>query len=880
MNKHLTAWLFITCAMCIATFNNPPNGRTGAPGDQSCDSGCHNSAGANHTANVAISGFPTVLNGGETYTINLTASHGGTVPSNPRLGFQLVVLDENNQNIGTLSNPGPDATLTSSGGRTYAEHNPGQNSSNTTWTVDFTAPASSSSQEVTVYATANVANGNGNTSGDLIREVTMNADLQATSDPLLVEINKINDVSCNGGEDGSAEAIASGGPTGNYNYEWDNGESTAIAINLSAGLHTVTVSDQSEIVVESIVINEPEILEASITEQQDPSCHDVRNGRITVEAEGGTEPYTFEWNTGAMGNVLRNVFGGDYSVTITDTNDCTVELNARLETPDPITLNFETEAPLCHDSSDGTVRVAASGGTGVILFEWGNGETGDVLRNLTAGVYSVMAMDDNGCLTEDSVELIAPEPIEINLQAENISCAGDRLSGITANVSGGTGNLTLEWSTGSDSLSSGPVGAGTYSLTVTDENACTAATEIEIEEPASLSNVTDSRAPFCPNDSTGFISLNPSGGTPPYSFNWSHVSADTNMLSNLGGGTYNFTITDSLGCILMDSVVFDIPDPISYTLDVNDESGFNRNDGSASLSDITGGYAPYSIQWSTGDTTMQIKDLMPGMYGLTIVDTNNCEVSQSFTVEAFECSLSLGVEANDPVCYQSCDGRIELIIEGANDPIELESPIELDGLTADSVCADTYTFLVEDATSCKDSIEVELMNPMPILIQIDSVQDESSDQKGAIYTTIMGGTGDLTAYLLDEVDEVIATLTNEDDFFDLDAGIYTILVIDGNLCERQSIEIQVDLIENLSETAGLELSIFPNPVDQFLRMALSAPGQYEAKLYEMSTGKMILQRGFTGAQGTLDLSELQAGSYLIEIENEHGFSAVNKILKL
>jgi hypothetical protein len=605
----------------------------------------------------------------------------------------------------------------------------------------------------------------------------------------------------------------------------------------------------------------------------------VRNGRIISEAQGGTEPYTYEWNTGATGRELRNVFGGEYSVTITDANDCSVELNATLETPDPIALNFETEPPLCHNTADGIIRVAGAGGTGEILYEWNTGATGDVLSNVSAGVYSVMAMDENGCLTEDSVELIAPDSIRIDLEADEIRCAGDTLPGINANVSGGTGNLSIEWSTGSDNLSSGPVGAGIYSLTVTDGNGCMASTEIEIREPEPLMNTKDTRSPFCPNDSLGRITLNPTGGTPPYSFDWENNAVDTNILANLGGGTYRFTITDSQGCSITDSVVFDIPDPISYTLEVNNESGLNRNDGSASLSNISGGYAPYMIRWSTGDTTIAINDLMPGMYSFTIVDTNNCDVFDDFTIEAFECTLSIGFEATDPICYQSCDGLIELSIEGANDPIDLVSPVELDGLIADSLCADSYAFLVEDATGCEDSINVELMNPMPILIQIDSVQDAGGGQTGAIFTTIMGGTGDLTVYLQDEQDNVIAILTNEDDFFDLDAGRYTILVIDGNQCERESIEIEVDLIKNLSDTSGVDFSIFPNPVDHFLRVSLPSPGQYEAKLYEMSAGKMVLQWNITSTESTLDLSDLKAGSYLIEIENENGFSAIEKILK-
>jgi hypothetical protein len=879
MKKRSTYFLILACIISLANFNNPPNGRTGAPGENTCDSGgCHNSNGANHTANVAISGFPSTLMGGETYTISLTASHGGTIPASPRLGFQLVVLDENNNNIGTLSNPNPSATITSSGGRTYAEHNPGLNSSNATWNVDFTAPSSSNSQQVTVYAIANVANGNGGTSGDLIREVTMNANLDAGGDPLMATVTKINDVLCNGEATGSAEVTATGGSTGNYSYEWDNGETSALAVSLEEGLHTVTVTDAGEIVVESVLINQPDALELEIIEQINPSCHDVQNGRIEVSASGGTGNYNYVWSNGDRGNILRNVFGGSYTVTATDENNCETFIEIELETPEEIQLSFETDDPLCHNSMDGVIRVASSGGTGLITYEWNNGETGSLLEMLGSGTYQVTAMDDNGCRKIDSVELIASEELQIEITHDFVRCFGDSVRNLTANVSGGTTPYTFLWSNGESNSQLPAVVTGNYRVTVMDNNDCQAVQDTTVSEPDELVVSILEQSALCPNDMDGSIALIPTGGTPPYSYQWNTGSTDS-ILQNLGGGTFTFTVNDSLGCSFEDSVTFNLPDPITYDLQSQDENTLNGMDGTASINNISGGTAPFSLNWSTGDTINQIENLAPGTYLVSITDANNCMVIDSVIIDSFVCVLSVGFQATHPLCYNTCDGLIELNIENDRTPVNIDWSADVGTTPFDSLCSGSYSYTVTDASGCSQMSIIELAEPDPILIQIDSVKDVTNDQVGCIYTTIMGGTGSLSIFLLDEMGNTIITLSDGDDFINIDAGVYTILVVDENGCERESIEIQVDLIENNSENSWSSITkVFPNPTKDELIIQSSDLPIKQVRLFTPE-GILLMNSAKLENELKINLRNYPNGIYFLEMINNLGETYVQRILK-
>ncbi len=866
----------------IARFNNPPDGRTGAPGDSSCNSGgCHNTAGANHTANVDISGFPGTLDPGQVYTISLTASHGGTIPANPRLGFQLVVLDENNNNIGTLSNPSPSATLTTSGGRTYAEHNPGLNSSNNTWTVDFTTPMTSPSSMVTVYATANVANGNGNSSGDLIREVTMSANLNAGADPLTATVDKLSDVACNGESTGSAEVTAMGGATMNYEYEWDNGETTKIATSLNAGLHTVTVTDDTEMVVESIIIDEPDPLEVQLVDKTNPTCHNVMDGRIEVVAEGGTPGYTYRWSTGDVGSVLQNVSGGSYTCTVTDDNDCIVLITESLTAPDEITLSFEVENPSCDDSNDGVIRVASEGGVGEIEYFWSTGDEGATLSGIGKGTYMVTATDENNCMTEDMVELTAPDPLTLMWQVQNVSCFGGSDGALGVMVEGGTGGYTYSWSTGSTDPSITGLTPDTYSVTVLDENDCELIADTTIIEPDELivdAQVDEPDCP-CPEGANGSITLDITGGTPPYSVDWSNGVPGSN-LTDICEGTYVYTVTDNNDCEVIRAVDVSAPDSITYDLSAEDEMTLMGNDGSAMIGNIMGGTAPYMVEWSTGSTDTMIGPLAPGRYYVTITDTVGCIAIDSVDVEEFDdCTLMATFDSSSPRCFERCDGSITVENVQGVEPITFNWSDNYNEDNPDSLCAGTYSVTFSDAAGCVDSMTFELVDPAPLVITIDSIIPNTGNNNGAIYITITGAVGSISGDLIQNLD-IVGTADANQDFLGLEGGFYDVLFLDANGCFASISDIEVPIETSNREEEFANLILYPQPSSTSIIIE-GYEGQRirSITVFNSEVKANHLNFSLEGSVYKADVGDLKEGLHIMQIEFENGQMAFRKLIK-
>lgn len=170
MKKHYIFFASLVVALFLlsGSSNNPPNGRTGAPGDGLCTD-CHSGGSPDQDGEVEITGLPDIISPQSTHRITVTVRNPNGLGASA--GFQLTALDASDGQIGTLTNPGGNATITSSGGREYFEHNPSvafSGSNEVSWSVDWTAPEGPPESAVTIYAAGNVSNGNGQSSGDLI----------------------------------------------------------------------------------------------------------------------------------------------------------------------------------------------------------------------------------------------------------------------------------------------------------------------------------------------------------------------------------------------------------------------------------------------------------------------------------------------------------------------------------------------------------------------------------------------------------------------------------------------------------------------------------------------------------------------------------------
>ncbi len=390
-------YFFITLCgiILLANAGNPPNGYTGAPGDGIC-SNCH-SPGSGIDGSVTISGLPSSLSANTTYTITVTVEN---VNGASKGGFQLVALDQNNNNIGTFSNAGASSTLQTSGGRTYWEHNPAKSFSGPgtlTYTVDWKSPTTAGGQTITMYAASILTNGNGNSSGDVTKQDQVSGTMPGPP-ALNASISAFKNITCNGGSDGSITVTATNGLPP-YNYLWSDGQTTATAIGLNAKLYSVTVTDNaSGNIILSKLLTEPSAINIATTGKKTLNCNGDKDGSITINSSGGTGIHRYQWNTGATTKTISNLQAGTYTVTVIDNSNCALSETFEITQPDALALEFSNvHDPTCSGETSGGATIISTGGTLPYTYKWSSGETSSFIDDKVAGTYTVTVTDKNGC---------------------------------------------------------------------------------------------------------------------------------------------------------------------------------------------------------------------------------------------------------------------------------------------------------------------------------------------------------------------------------------------------------------------------------------------------------------------------------------------------
>ena len=557
--------------ICIARTSNPPNGRTNAPGDGFCTD-CH-SGGAGIDGTIAISGLPATVMADQTYTLTFTTNNPN---GNANIGgFQMVALDAANDNVGTLANNVGSTALETSGGRTYLEHRPAQNfpaTNNIAWTVDWTAPAGPNNETITFYAASLFGNGNGDDDGDLSVANTFSTTLMAAPDPPVVGIVK-TDVTCSGANDGTASATVTGGVMP-YSFAWSNGEATQSIDNLSPGMYSVVVTDGNmETGTATTTINEPNQINTATTVTA-VDCNGNSTGAIDLMVSGGNGSFSFLWSNGATTEDLSNIPAGTYSVAITDAPNCTINVTDILVgEPTELTLNIDVVDVDCNGNNNGEIVCTPSGGSGPYDIDWSNGSSGMNNSNLAPGFYSVMVSDANNCTASiQDIEIVEPDILEANPSSTNETAAGAADGTATASPVGGTSPYDYEWSTGEMTAMITGLAAGTYSVTVTDDNQCMHIDSVTIQVGAcNISATLMSLPASCNNTANGSAVVNVSGAVGSISYIWSNGDT-TSGINNVLPGWYSVTASDEANCFVLDSIEIMIQDtesPIAIGKDLD-----------------------------------------------------------------------------------------------------------------------------------------------------------------------------------------------------------------------------------------------------------------------------------------------------------------------
>ncbi len=268
-------------------------------------------------------------------------------------------------------------------------------------------------------------------------------------------------------QDGWASVTAGGG-TGTYTYHWSNGMMGSYVSGLASGTYSVTVTDGLASVSTTIVVTAPSALSYTLS-SLNANCS---NGMLSVVPSGGTAPYQLYWQTGQTGNTISGLAAGTYGFTLTDAYGCTLPAVGAVAQGEPLSFQANVLQPSCAQLANGAIAVQVSGGQAPYTYAWNNGSTLHTIANLAPGGYALTVYDSRGCQAHRSFAIEAPPVLSIVLAGADASPFQG--GSIVSTVSGGSAPYVYAWSNGSTAPQLSNLAPGSYGLTVTDNNGCTA----------------------------------------------------------------------------------------------------------------------------------------------------------------------------------------------------------------------------------------------------------------------------------------------------------------------------------------------------------------------------------------------------------------------
>lgn len=455
----------------------------------------------------------------------------------------------------------------------------------------------------------------------------------------------------------TSTATACGTPTGTaiattvnatvpVTYNWmPSGGNAATATGLGAGIYTVVITDANGCTGSSTasITELANTINGSITVNSTINCFGGSNGSMTISASGGSGSYSYSWNTVPSQNsaTATGLTAGIYQVVVTDGNGCTRSFSNTITQPAILAADIlSTSDVSCFGSKNGSATVSVTGGTTGYTYSWSTipVQTGTKATGLSAGTYSVLVTDAKGCTSVTSAAISQAGSILINFaNSTDVSCFGGSDGIATANASGGTPPYKYMWSTVPQQTTQniGSLAIGTYAVTVTDSQGCTAASSTGITQPTQITiAITSVKHVDCFNTKTGSVSVVANGGTGSHTFLWENAPTQNSATAiNLGAGIQNLIVADANGCTAGISTTIMQPQPLQATTTVTDLNCSGNSNGTARVF-VNGGSGPYTYNWNTipVKTSANINSLTAGSYTAIITDAKGCTIQTTVTL--------------------------------------------------------------------------------------------------------------------------------------------------------------------------------------------------------------------------------------------------------
>lgn len=586
-------------------------------------------------------------------------------------------------------------------------------------------------------------------------------------------------VTCNGGSDGTATVVVTGG-TAPYSYLWNTlvAQTTASITGLTSGTYTVFVTDANGCTTSCVVIvTTPGALNLTIT-QTNINCSGAMNGTATAVVSGGTSPYGYLWSNGETTATVTGLSAITYTVTVTDVNGCSASASISITQTAGISCST-TETPVsCYGGNNGTATVTASGGTAPLTYAWNTIPVQNTVTatGLTAGSYIVIITDANGCTTSCSATITEPGLLSCSTTVlQNVTCYGGQNGSASVTASGGTAPYSYSWNTVPVQTNASATGleAGTYGVTITDFNGCTTSCNVSITQPDELLCSTSGVPTNCGNDD-GQATVTATGGVLPYSYLWSDGQT-TATATGLASGDYTITITDLNGCTTSCFVNIGSSSSLIAIIGGTDVSCNGNSDGTAFVA-VAGGEPPYTYLWNTipSQTTDTITGLIAGTYTIVATDINGCTISKTITINE-PTAIVINIIKTDVLCFGGNSGIATANATGGTAPYGYLWSNGQTTQTSTGLTSGNYTVTVTDFFGCSSTKSTTISEPSLLncsTSHIDPTCYNGTDGEATVFAS--GGT--IPYSYLWSNGQTTQTATG------LISGTYTITVTDANGC--------------------------------------------------------------------------------------------------
>lgn len=653
--------------------------------------------------------------------------------------------------------------------------------------------------------------------------------LISTPVPLLATATVVQQTSCTGSSTGIATASGTGGVTP-YSYYWSTGASTATVGGLAAGSYQVTITDANKCTqTAQVTITTPSPVLASaqvdtLYNGQVLSCVGAQDGQATAAASGGTAPYRYQWSNGDTTAIANGLSAGYHPVTVTDANGCSDTTSVVLQTPPALQVTASlTGAISCAGASNGDALAQASGGVGGFTYQWSTGAVGALDTTLFVGTHTVTVTDVNGCMATASVNIAEPNPIVLRMNTTGTNCVGSNTG--TANVLAQGGNLPYQynWSSGATTTTATGLTAGAHYVTVTDAQGCSIIDSIVITDPIplilSFSQIIDID---CTINPTGSATATLTGGSGPYQYLWNGQNgAATN--SHLLYGWNQLEVRDARGCVVLDSVFIDQPNPMTLATTTTDAGCNGALDGSISVT-VSGGTPPYSYAWSNGgfDRPSQT-GLTAGTYHVTVTDSIGCLAVTAATIKEPSAIIGRFIEVLNTDCNNGTSGALTINAQGGLPPYTFTwntgiQQVDTANSRLGNLNAGNYNVTITDQNGCVIVLDTLLLDPAQLsAIATSSTLRCYGDETGTVSVAVNGGTPPY-AYSLNG-----GALQNSGTFDGLSAGSYAVVVTDANGCQFTT-QTQIAQADSVVLQVPDDQSIrYGETVPLYVRLLINAP---------------------------------------------------------